>query len=103
MSERERTIIRVVGLAVHAAGFLVLLAGVGTMVPQLLLIGVLSFVIGGAWGWGMVLAAARRDAADRQAERDAAIRAGRPGFTARFDDDAEPPRPTLIAPPPGGP
>jgi hypothetical protein len=104
MTERERTIIRVVGLAVHAAGFVVLLAGVLTTAGSVLLAGVLMFVVGGAWGWGMVLAASRRDAEDRRLAADRAMHAAKRGFTATFDDEPEPVRPTIVGPvgpPPG--
>jgi len=98
MSERERTIIRVAGLLVHAVGFVGLvlaLAGVTWLgAPS-----VAAFLIGGAWGWGMVAAAARSAAEQRReataaAERERAYR-DRKGFTASFDDEAEP-----LGPPP---
>ncbi len=99
MSDRERTIIRVAGLAVHALGFLGLvlaLAGVAWLLAP----AVLAFIVGGAWGWGMVVAAARSAAEQRREERAADERERayreRTGFTARFDDEPEP----ELGPPP---
>lgn len=99
MGDRERTTIRIVGLAVHAGGFIwlvIALAGAGW--PTLP--GVLAFLVGGAWGWGMVVMAAREEAAKALAVREDAMRrerTGVAGFSATFDDEAE----TVIAPPPG--
>jgi len=95
MTEREQTIIRVAGLLVHALGFVGIVAGVLGGVWELGVASVLAFAIGGAWGWGMLVAAARRDAeARRDARSDAMARermGGAAAFTARFDDDIEPP------------
>lgn len=96
MTERERTIIRVTGLAVHACGLVVLLVAIGQGSLQGGAIGVLMFLVGGAWGWGMVLAAANRERAEQEAARAGLIRE-RQGFTARFDDEPE----HVISPPPG--
>jgi hypothetical protein len=95
MTERERTIIRVAGLVVHACGFLWLIVALAGG-PAGWAPGALAFVVGGAWGWGMVLAAASRDRADAEAARAREMRRHQ-GFTAAFDDEVEP----VVAPPPG--
>jgi len=97
MTERERTVIRLVGLVVHAAGlawiFYALAVGGIAVLP-----GLVAFVVGGAWGWGMVAMAAREDTQRRleataAVERERAYR-DRAGFTAKFDDEPE------LGPPP---
>lgn len=104
MTDKEQTIIRVAGLIVHAAGLVVLLVGIGQGAGAGTAIGVIMFVVGGVWGWGMVVAAARRDAQERADARSDAMARERmghasPAFTSRFDDLAEPPAP--LVPPPG--
>lgn len=109
MTEREQTIIRVAGLVVHALGFIGVVAGVLTGAGELLLAALLAFAVGGAWGWGMVIAASRRTAQERADARSDAMARERMGhavggFTARFDDEPEPVRPTtMLSPPPAGP
>jgi hypothetical protein len=104
MSERERTIIRVAGLAVHAVGLLVLLVGIGTGIGPGVVIGLVMFAVGGAWGWGMVAAAARESERVRLAEQSHRAyleRTGQAGgFTSTFDDE---PEPALLPPPTGAP
>lgn len=100
MTERERTVIRLVGLVVHAVGLAwTVHALTGAPWPGLAA-GLATFVVGGAWGWGMVVFAAR-EAADRERrreqERQYLARTGQ-GFTSSFDDEHEP---APIAPPPG--
>lgn len=96
MGDRERTTIRLVGLAVHGIGFVWLvlaLAGIGWAPWP----GVLAFVIGGAWGWGMVVMAAGQERQRAERAQSHAAYLERQGFTSRFDDEAE----HIIAPPPG--
>lgn len=97
MTERERTAIRLIGLVVHGVGLVTILFGIGTGESARLIIGVIAFVVGGAWGWGMVVFAAR-EAAER--ERRAEQRRQhevRNGFRSTFEDEPEP----VILPPPG--
>jgi len=99
MTDRERTIIRITGLAVHAVGFVVLVLGILAGSFAVGIVGALAFLVGGAWGWGMVAAANAESERVRQHERAHAeflARQGQDTFSARFDDVAEP-----IAPPPG--
>lgn len=96
MGDQERTTIRIVGLAVHALGFVWLiasLAGAGLALAP----GVLAFVVGGAWGWGMVVMAAREAAAREAAKSAHAQYLERTGFSATFDDEPE----HTLLPPPG--
>jgi hypothetical protein len=97
MDERERTTIRLVGLAVHGAGFIALVAAILTGGWELGLAGAFAFVVGGAWGWGMVVAAQRQAAEVERAKSAHAAYLERSGFSARFDDAPE----HAIAPPPG--
>jgi hypothetical protein len=104
MTDKEQTIIRVAGLIVHALGLVVLLVGIGQGSGPGMAIGVIMFAVGGLWGWGMVVAASRRDAQERaDARADAMARERRGGagaaFSTRFDDEVEPPAP--LGPPPG--
>lgn len=100
MSEHERTIIRVTGLALHGAGLAVLVIAILAGSWALGWVGLLAFVVGGAWGWGMVVSAAKETERERQAKASHTAyleRTGQAGgFTARFDDEAEP-----LGPPPG--
>lgn len=103
MTEREQTMIRLVGLVVHALGLVAVVAALAGAGWPPLMAGVTMFVVGGAWGWGMVVAAARADAErERRAEQERNYRE-RTGTTFRstFDDQPEPSAP--IVPPPGGP
>lgn len=96
MGEKERTTIRIVGLAVHALGFIWLVASLaGAGLP--LSAGVLAFVVGGAWGWGMVVMAAREEAGRAAAASAHAAYVERTGFSATFDDEPE----RVLLPPPG--
>lgn len=100
MSERERTIIRVTGLALHGAGLFVLGIAVLAGSWPVALVGLLAFVVGGAWGWGMVLSAAREAERVRAHESSHAAyldrKSSAAGFSAVFDDEPEP-----LRPPPG--
>jgi uncharacterized membrane protein len=100
MTERERTVIRIVGLAVHALGFIGVVTGVLMGAWALGMASVLAFVVGGVWGWGMVRASVERERIEREQRRadDMArerMGLGGGGFSARFDDEAEP----IVAPP----
>lgn len=90
MTERERTIIRVAGLAVHALGFVVLVVGILAGSFAVGIVGGLAFIVGGCWGWGMVAAASAEAERVRAHERSHAEFLSRSGldtgFSARFDD-----------------
>jgi hypothetical protein len=103
MSERERATIRIVGLAVHAVGLVLLVVAILAGSWSLGLVGALLFAVGGAWGWGMVAAAAKRAEAERlerQSHQAYMERTGQGGggFRGTFDDDL--PEATAITPPP---
>jgi hypothetical protein len=96
MDDRERKTIRLVGLAVHGLGFVwlvVALAGVGISLYP----GALAFVVGGCWGWGMVLMAAKETEERLRAQQAHAAYLERSGFSSKFDDEPE----HVITPPPG--
>jgi hypothetical protein len=101
MTERERTIIRVAGLAVHALGLVLIVAGLLAGAWSVGITGAVLFVVGGAWGWGMVAAAANEAEKVRAHERahsEYLDRRGLNTFSTRFDDEPERP-----AGPVGGP
>jgi len=92
----EQMILRVAGLLTHAAGLVVVVIGILDGSGAAVTVGVILFLVGGAWGWGMVLAAARRDEQERADARSDAMARERmsqaaPAFSARFDDVPEPP------------
>ena len=96
MTNIEQMILRVAGLLTHAAGLVVVVVGILGGSGADVTVGVILFLVGGAWGWGMVVAVARREEQERADARSDAMARERmgqaaPTFTARFDDLAEPP------------
>jgi hypothetical protein len=103
VTERERTIIRVAGLTVHALGLVLVVAGLLLGSWTVGVTGAVLFAVGGAWGWGMVWAAsseAERVRAHERSHAEYLERRGMDTFSTRFDDDAELTRRPAVGPPP---